>query len=285
MYICDVRLLAVVVVDVRERTFEQFAPPGEGQLRRPANCFADPTDGRLYVADMDRNQVVVFDSTLAYVGAFGDENRGRPTDVFVEGDDIWVSERETGEQLVAGRVGWKTVRVYDKRDFRLVRSFPEPGSEPPAQLFFPTHIYVRGDEVYVTDFGDFQVKIYSREGEFLRSVGSFGRGLGQFVRPKGIAVDPDGILYVADAGLQNVQMFNREGQLLMFFGRAYSGPGDMYLPAKVTLGFESLELFEPYVQPGFRLKYLIIVANQFGPDLINVYGFIEPAGVGGDEAP
>ena len=39
------------------------------------------------------------------------------------------------------------------------------------------------------------------------------------------------------------------------------------------------------VKPGYRLEYLILVSNQFGPDLINVYGFIKPAGVGGDEAP
>jgi DNA-binding beta-propeller fold protein YncE len=244
-------------------------------LRLPTNCFTDPADGTLYVADVDRRQVVVFDSTLAYRGAFGEQEEARPTDVFVDEEHVWVADP----------AGDRAIRVYDKSDFRYLRSFPEPGAESPAKLFFPTHLWVQGDEVYVTDFGDFMVKVYSRDGEFLRTVGSYGRGMGQFVRPKGIAVDRDGILYVVDAGFQNVQMFNSDGAVLMFFGGEYGGPGGMWLPAKVTIAYSGLELFEPFVQPGYRLEYLILVSNQFGPDLINVYGFIKPAGVGGDEAP
>ena len=101
------------------------------------------------------------------------------------------------------------------------------------------------------------MKVFSKEGEYLNSIGSYGRGMGQFVRPKGIAVDRDQNLFVVDAGFQNVQIFNSEGQLLMFFGGPYQGPGDMYLPANVIVDYDNIGYFEKYVNPAFHLKYLI----------------------------
>ncbi|MFZ4550091.1 MAG: hypothetical protein ACOYN4_21765, partial [Bacteroidales bacterium] len=124
------------------------------------------------------------------------------------------------------------------------------------------------------------IKIFSYEGEFIRSVGSYGQGIGQFSRPKGIAVDRDSNLYVVDAGFENTQIFSSEGKLLMFFGGNYKGPGDMWLPAKVTLDYDNLKYFEKFVDPSFNLKYLVFVSNQFGPDKISIYGAVEAAKAG-----
>lgn len=265
LYICDSILAGLEIVDVGEGTFEYFTPRGEGKLEKPINCFVDKTDGLLYVADTERRQVVVFDESQRYVTSFGEMQGMRPTDVFVEGEQIWVVD-------LAGR----QVRVYDRISKQLTASFPNLPPDTPGVLYSPTNLYVTADRVYVTDFGDFKVKIYTRDGEFLGSVGSYGRQLGQFVRPKGIAVDRDLNLYVVDAGFENVQMFNRDGQLLMFFGGRYEGPGDMWLPAKVVIDYDNLPYFERYVDPRFRLKYLIFVTNQYGPDKVSVYGFVEP---------
>ena len=135
--------------------------------------------------------------------------------------------------------------------------------------------FISGDNVYVTDFGDFRIKTYTKDGSFVSVLGSFGNSPGQFVRPKGIDVDKDGILYAVDAGFENVQMFNSSGQLLMYFGGPYKGPGDMWLPAKVVIDYESVKTFEKFVDPSFRLKYLVWVTNQYGPDKINIYGAVE----------
>ena len=61
----------------------------------------------------------------------------------------------------------------------------------------------------------------------------------------------------------------------MFFGGSYHGPGDMWLPAKVAISYEGLESFQKYVDERYTLKYLILVTNNFGPDRLNVYGYIE----------
>jgi DNA-binding beta-propeller fold protein YncE len=157
-----------------------------------------------------------------------------------------------------------------------LNTFPAVNKDDPQSLFSPTNIFVTSNEVYVTDFGDFKIKVYSHDGEFIRSVGSYGQGIGQFSRPKGIAVDKDENLFVVDAGFENAQIFSKSGKLLMFFGGNYKGPGDMWLPAKVTLDYDNMEYFEKYVDPSFNLKYLIFVTNQFGPDKITIYGAVEP---------
>ncbi len=265
IYVCDTVLGGLEIIDLEARTFDYFQPRGLGALEKPINCFVDRTDGRLYVADPERGQVVVFDSTLAYVGGLGGGERIRPTDVFVDETTIWVVD-------IAGA----RVHAYDRRSFRHLAALPNDTADAAARLYQPTNLWVAGDRIYVSDFGDFKVKIYSRAGDYLGSVGSYGRALGQFVRPKGIAVDRDGNLYVVDAGFENIQIFDKEGRLLMFFGGPYHGPGDMWLPAKVVIDYDDLDYFRPYVDERFDLKYLILVTNQYGPDKIGVYGFVEP---------
>jgi DNA-binding beta-propeller fold protein YncE len=263
-YVCDTMLPGVVIMDVANRSFERWRPRGAGTLRKPVNCTIDPSDGRLYVADTDRKQIVVFDSTRAYDGAFGEAD-GTPTAVFVGEDRIWVTDIEGGR-----------VNAYEKATRERVMSFPRDDAEGDAVLRQPTNLWVHGDQIYVSDFGDFAVKAYSLDGEFRVKIGSFGRGLGQFVRPKGVATDRDGNLFVVDAGFENVQVFSPEGDLLMFFGGPYGGPGTMWLPAQVVVSYANLDLFQGYVEPGYDLKYLILVTNQYGPDRLTVYGSIQP---------
>ena len=62
----------------------------------------------------------------------------------------------------------------------------------------------------------------------------------------------------------------------MFLGGPYNGPGDMYLPANVTIDYDHLHHYEKYVDPKYKLEYLIFVTNQYGPDKVNVYGRVEP---------
>ena len=62
----------------------------------------------------------------------------------------------------------------------------------------------------------------------------------------------------------------------MSFGGPYKGPGDMWLPAKVIIDYDNTKYFEKYVDKRFKLKYLILVSNNFGTDKINVYGYVEP---------
>jgi hypothetical protein len=266
IYICDTVLAGVEIIDLEQGSFEYFQPQGSGRLALPVNCFVDKSNGWLYVADTGREEVVIFDESGQFVNSLAVGETGRPTDVYVDAAGIWIADQK-GQRI----------RLYAKGSLELLLSFPEnlaPGDS--AYLRQPTNLHVTDDYVYVTDFGAFNIKVFTRQGEWVRSFGQYGDGWGQFVRPKGLAVDRENITYVVDAAFSNVQMFNDEGKLLMFFGGAYKGrPGDMYLPAQVTIDYDNVSYFEQHVRDDLNLKYLILVTNQYGPDKVTVYGFVE----------
>lgn len=263
IYICDTIIGAIIILDIVDESYELFQPKGFGQLKKPINCIKD-NKGNLYVVDAKRAQVLVFDKEDNFVKAFGEKNLQKPTDVFIDESSIYVADLKGGD-----------VKVFSKNDYSFIRSLPNEDLSDNDRIYQPTNIYVKKNRLYVSDFGSFRIKIYSTDGEFIDSVGSYGTLPGQFVRPKGIAVDDSLNLYVVDAGFENIQIFNKEGQLLTFFGGTYKGPGDMWLPAKVIIDYKNLSYFEKYVYEGFDLQYLIFVTNQYGPDKISVYGFVE----------
>jgi hypothetical protein len=60
---------------------------------------------------------------------------------------------------------------------------------------------------------------------------------------------------------------------LLFFGLPGNAPGNVNLPSRVKLDYDNVGLFEQYAVPGAELEFLVIVANQYGLNKINVYGF------------
>jgi hypothetical protein len=76
-------------------------------------------------------------------------------------------------------------------------------------------------DIYISDWGNHRVQIFSPDGELKNVVGEFGSGNGQFNRPTGITVDNHGDFYVADWGNNRVLMYNSEGQYIWsFYGDA-----------------------------------------------------------------
>jgi DNA-binding beta-propeller fold protein YncE len=263
IYICDPGLHGIEIINLEKLTFEYFTPSGSGELRLPLNCCIDER-GYLYVADGERLQIVIFDDQGNYVDCFGGAANYKPTDVNVTADKIWVTNVKNNR-----------VSVYDKENHQLLYSFPDSEKGQEEHLYSPTNLYVTDDLVYVSDMGDSKIKIFTHDGTFLKTIGSYGSGAGQLARPKGISVDRNSNLYIVDAGFENTQIFDKEGKLLMFFGGPYNGPGDMWLPAKVVIDYDHLAYFQKYVNPRFHLVYLIFVTNQYGPDKLSVYGFVE----------
>jgi hypothetical protein len=261
IYVCDTQLGGLEIMYMEDGSFGYFVPEGRGKLKQPINCFVDRT-GFLYVADAQRGQVVIFNSELDYVGEIGDSTLLKPTDVFV-----------TEKQIFINDISKHSVDVYDRFSKKFIKSIPSASNQN-EKLFSPTNISVFNDKVYISDLGDSKVKVYDLDGNYIRTIGTIGNSPGKFSRPKGIALDQDENLFVVDAGFENVQIFNKDGNLLMYFGGSYIKPGDMWLPAKVVIDYKNLDYFQGYVDPSFNLKYLIFVTNQYGPDKINVYGFI-----------
>lgn len=259
IYICDPGIGGLEIIDLEKQSFEYFLPTGLGHLRQPLNCFVDEKQN-IFVTDGKRRQVVVFDSTGKYIHAFGESEKFKPIDLFVIGNKIYVTNIEGN-----------TFHTYSRKSYTLISNLPKISKGNNGYLSMPTSINFINNEIFVTDFGEGKIMVYDTTGNFIRSIGSYGRGMGQFARPKQIEFDREANLYVVDAAFENVQIFNSEGQLLTYFGQS----GNMNLPAGVSISYENLDFFQPYVYDKFELKFLIYVTNQYPPDKIGVYGFVE----------
>jgi 6-bladed beta-propeller len=78
-------------------------------------------------------------------------------------------------------------------------------------------------------------------------------------RPKGIGVDSEHHLYVVDGLWGVVQVFDREGQLLYYFGQSGDAPGDFNLPSGLFVDRSNLI----YVVDSFNRR--VQVFHYFGP--------------------
>jgi len=266
IYICDTMLPGLVIIDLDKRTFKSFQPFGQGTLRKPVNIALDK-QGYIYIADTEREQVVVFTPELKYFQTIASKSM-KPLDVAIHGDTLLVADYMD-----------RNVEIWSLRQNRQIGTFPPDNENLPdsVRLFVPYAVeFDSHGNIFITDFGQFRVQKFDPRGKFIQSYGELGRNLGQFARPKGIEVDRDGILYVVDAAFENAQMFAPDGSLLMFIGGSYQREGNMYLPASIFIDYDNLEYFKDYVLPGYKLKYLILVTNQYGPDKITIYGRIEP---------
>jgi DNA-binding beta-propeller fold protein YncE len=266
IFVCDTVEGMVQVFDLKERRSTYFQPQGEGRMMMPLNISIDD-DGTRYVADSLRNQVLVYGPDGVYVTAIGKKDELRPTDVAVSTDRLYITDLQS-----------HAVRVYGKADRKLMFSIPVATNITKGKLFSPVNLALdkANSRLLVSDMGGFSVQVYDLDGKYLSTIGQQGVGLGSFSRPKGVAVDHEGITYVVDAAVQVVQMFDKQGRLLMYFGQPGSSTrGQLLLPASVKLDYAHADYFKKYVAPGHRCEYLILVTSQFGPDLVSVYGFLK----------
>ena len=70
-----------------------------------------------------------------------------------------------------------------------MRQFGKKGSDT-GELGHPTGICTDSDDtVYVVEYNNSRVSVFTHEGKFLTSFGRTGAGPGQFKNPRGITVD------------------------------------------------------------------------------------------------
>lgn len=265
VFVCDTVANAIQVFDFAKKRSYLFTPRAEGRLLMPINIAIDE-DGTRYVADTGRNQVVIYHADDSYVGAIGIKDEMRPCDVAITADRLYVADLKG-----------HAVRVYDKAQRKLLFVIPRDATANEGRLFSPANLALdKQGRLLVSDVGGFAVQVYDLEGKFLRTIGRQGVGAGAFARPKGVAVDQAGRAYVVDASTQVIQIFDTDGRLLMFFGQpGASSQGELTLPAGLEIDYRNVGLFQKYVAPGFECEYLILATSQFGPNKVNVYGFLK----------
>jgi DNA-binding beta-propeller fold protein YncE len=82
--------------------------------------------------------------------------------------------------------------------------------------------------VYVADWFNHRVQMFTTGGTYLGQWGQLGAGNGQFFYPSAIAFDPPGRVLVVDNGNSRVQMFTANGGYLGQWGSEGLGDGQFH---------------------------------------------------------
>jgi sugar lactone lactonase YvrE len=266
IFAVDSKAATLAIFDLTKQKFSTFSGTGGGKMKLPINITID-TDGTKYVTDTGRNQVLVYDRDNRFVSAFGEPEQFRPVDTVIVGDKLYVVDILHHE-----------IQVLHKRTGQSLFKFGKKGSEL-GEMLHPTNIAIgpNGD-VFVVETSNFRVQRFTPDGKPVRVYGAVGDTSGKFARPKGIAIDREGLMHVADAAFQNVQIFDTNtGKILLPYGQPESGDG-LSLPAAVRVDYDHVALFKRFADPKFTIEYLVLVTSQVAPNKIDVFGVGKLAG-------
>ena len=176
-------------------------------------------DGRLFVTDEFRHQVVILPTDVVYpypdfnpdgerIGEWGERGAApgqldAPSSIaFDSNDEIYVVD-----------TGNNRVQKFSK-DGEYQNSWGIAGSGN-GEFDRPWGIAVDAQgAVYVADWGNDRVQKFSPDGEYLMSFGGSSTDGGDLNHPANVAVDSDGDVYVTDWGNNRVRIYEPDGESL-----------------------------------------------------------------------
>ena len=205
LFVTDSMIKRVWVFNSEHKMEASF---GSDRLERPSGIAIDTKNRLVYVADVVKNCVVVFDAdTFKFVRTIGgppkkaaDEDPGtfaRPTNVAVD---------KKGNLYVADTLNGR-IQIFDA-DGNYLSMFGHQG-DGPDDLARPKGLAVdRDGHIWVADADQNRVKVFDRTGQLCAFFGEYGYFPGQFALPSGIAIDKDNRVVVAEQVLNGrLQMF------------------------------------------------------------------------------
>lgn len=167
-----------------------------GYFRWPLDVEFWDGHNQAVVTDRNSNRVKILNATTgAEISQFtSSRNHGGAIDQAT--GNIYVSDS-----------GSRKINIYNPTGTSLLGSFGSTGTAD-GQFQSIWDMVIFNGVVYVTDDTLSRIQAFSLNGTFLGKWGGFGSGAYQFKNPSGIAVDDDGLLYVADAGNDRIMVFD-----------------------------------------------------------------------------
>ncbi|RLB72090.1 MAG: hypothetical protein DRH07_05420 [Deltaproteobacteria bacterium] len=262
IYVADTIAGRVAAINLQLKTFVWLKGDfGPGKLGKPINLSTDQA-GNLYVADTERKKVLAYDAEGNFLKTYGSGYDMKPVDVAADARRLYILDMSRHKIL-----------VFNKANGELIEGLGQDSDNPLERLYLATNMALTKQGLfYVANAGTGSIIKLDRDGHVLGSFGKMGDGFGQFGRPKGVAIDSKKRAYVVDASHQNVQIFNHQDRLLMFFGDPGLPRGSLNIPAGIDVTDQDLDFYQQFAAPGFKLEQVMLVVNQVGRYKINVYG-------------
>jgi hypothetical protein len=136
-------------------------------------------------------------------------------------DNLWVVDKGTNSIMKFNPAGYVTMNLgrrpegYEGEYHRLVGAQARPTD---GNFNAPTDVgWDAEDNIYVSDgYGNSRVAKMNKNGDWIKSWGTFGTEEGQFRTPHNLQVDKQGNVYVADRGNGRIQIFDSDGNFKKF---------------------------------------------------------------------
>ena len=156
----------------------------ELHLFRPRGLCID-TNGDVFVADFLKNNIVIFSTNLQFKSNFGTHELFLPQDVKLTPDCVVVLDWSP-----------KCVHLFS-RNGNYLSSCISQGEEQNSLVCNPQFfcLDLSGNFV-ISDRDHHCIKIFTRSGEFIHSIGKLGNKKGEFILSRGIAVSKSGVIFI-----------------------------------------------------------------------------------------
>ncbi|HEY5603445.1 MAG TPA: 6-bladed beta-propeller [Gammaproteobacteria bacterium] len=208
LYVADSGLRIVFRYDLVNNTIETLGNAGTQFAGEMGNMYV-ARDRSFYIADPAGKQVLHFDELGNLIAAFQDlANLSRPLDV--------IYDETTGDLLVADGA-FSHIVVFNKSG-RAIRTIGQRGTGP-GRFRAITAMTMSDDGLYVLDRLELPVQVITITGDYKYA---FGESHHSF--PSAIAVNADGVVYVADKSDNAIRIY-QDAELLSVFGGTGSAPG------------------------------------------------------------
>ena len=143
------------------------------------------------------------------------------------------------QQVISCRGVPKGIAIHDSGDIYVtcwmdncIRVFDQGGHEKrtigsggwgDGQFSGPCGISIKGDVMYVAEYGNHRIQKLTTEGQFLKKFGLHGSGQGQFNGPASVIVEQRDRMIVADSNNHRVVILDQNGSWLLTINGNVSG--------------------------------------------------------------
>ena len=156
----------------------------EGQFNDPRGLCVD-SSGDVFIADYNNHRVCIFSKYLQFMSCLGIEQLKYPRDV-KQTNDCVLAVLDASSQCVH----------FFSRDGHLLSSCVSRGLGSDNLVYSPSFLCLdTACNVIVSDFDKHSIKIITRTGQLMHTIGKRGKGKGELNYPSGISVSHSGTIF------------------------------------------------------------------------------------------
>ena len=166
-----------------------------GKFNRPRS-LAVSNNGEVYVADCSNNRVQILNSSLLHPRTLTQPRIEYPRDIKLTADEVYVLCLDNPCILVFSHAG-ERLRSLVSRGYQMQVTYPS---------FFCLD---SAENIIISDWESYRIKIFTKEGNLLTTIGEKGEQAGMFIFPKGLAITKELNLIVVSQNKNSVlQIFS-----------------------------------------------------------------------------